>query len=77
MITIFDKHTEQNAFDSNGLAIIEPLTATITEEINGRYDYQITAVCDPQNDAWQKLQPYNIIKSSSTGQLFRINNIVF
>lgn len=77
MITIFDKHTEQNAFDSNGLAIIDPLTATITEEINGRYDYQITAVCDPQNDAWQKLQPYNIIKSSSTGQLFMINKVAY
>ena len=77
MITIFDKHTEQNEFDSNGLAIIEPLTATITEEINGRYDYQITAVCDPQNDAWQKLQPYNIIKSSSTGQLFMINKVAY
>lgn len=77
MITIFDKHTEQNAFDSNGLAIIEPLSATITEELNGRYDYQITALCDPQNDAWQKLQPYNIIKANSNGQLFMINKLSY
>lgn len=77
MITIFDKHTEQNAFDSNGIAIIDPLSATITEELNGRYDYQITAVCDPQNDAWQKLQPYNIIKASSNGQLFMINKVSY
>lgn len=77
MVRIFDKHTDQNDFDTNGIALIEPLSATITEELNGRYDYQLTAVCDPQNDAWQKIQPYNIIKSASTGQLFMINKVSY
>lgn len=77
MVRIFDKHTDQNDFDTNGIALIEPLSATITEELNGRYDYQLTAVCDPQNDAWQKIQPYNIIKSASTGQLFMINKVTY
>ena len=77
MITIFDKHTEQNAFNSNGVAIIEPLSATITEELNGRYDYQITALCDPQNDAWQRIEPYYIIKANSNGQLFMINKVSY
>jgi phage-related protein len=77
MVHIYDKHTEQNAFDSNGIAIINPQSATITEELNGRYDYQLTAVCDPNDDSWRKLQVYNIIKSATTGQLFMIYKVRF
>jgi len=77
MVHIYDKHTEQNAFDTNGIAIINPQSATITEELNGRYDYQLTAVCDPNDDSWRALKVYNIIKSATTGQLFMIYKVTF
>jgi hypothetical protein len=77
LVHIYDKHTEQNAFDTNGIAIINPKSATLTEELNGRYDYEITAVCDPNDDSWRALKVYNIIKSPSTGQLFMIYKVKY
>ena len=77
MVHIYDKHTEQDAFDSNGIAIINPKSATLTEELNGRYDYELTAVCDPNDDSWRALRVYNIIKSPSTGQLFMIYKVKY
>lgn len=77
MVHIYDKHTAQNAFDTNGIAIINPQSATITEELNGRYDYQLTAVCDPNDDSWRQIRVYNIIKSATTGQLFMIYKVRF
>lgn len=77
MICVYDKHTPQDGFDNCGIAILKPLTAYITEELNGRYDYEITAFCDPSDDSWQHIAPYNMIKSSSTGQIFMIKKVTY
>ena len=77
MICVYDKHTPQDGFDNCGLAILNPLTAYITEELNGRYDYEITVFCDPNDDSWRHVVPYNMIKSSTTGQIFMIKKITY
>mgnify|MGYP003291429938 CR=1 FL=1 len=75
MICVFDKHTPQNSFDTCGLRILNPTSAFIMEELTGRYDYEISCPMLSDDDSWQFLQPYNIIKASN-GQLFQINKVV-
>lgn len=81
MITIHGLHTEQDDFNNCGLAVLHPTSAYITEELNGRYDYEIEVPCihdDPygNNDSWRHIKKYNILKASN-GQLFQINNVQF
>lgn len=81
MITIHGLHTEQNDFNNCGLAVLHPTSAYITEELNGRYDYEIEVPCihdDPygNNDSWKHIKKYNILKASN-GQLFQINQVQF
>lgn len=75
MICIYDKHTPQDGFDNLGLRILNPLSAYINEELNGRYNYEITCPMVPDDDSWTFIKPFNIIKSS-TGQLFQIDKVV-
>lgn len=81
MITVHGMHTEQNDFNNCGLAIIKPTSAYITEELNGRYDFEIEVPCVPDDprsgrneDSWKFVKMYNILKSSE-GQLFMIHKI--
>lgn len=81
MITVHELHTEQNDFDNCGLAVLHPTSAYITEELNGRYDYEIELPCIPDdkygnNHSWKHLKVYNIIKASN-GQLFQINKVQY
>lgn len=83
MIRIFDRHTEQGNFrDTNYTnfdtvgTIINPISAYITEELNGEYSYELTVPMIDTDDSWKAIQPYSIIKSS-TGQLFQINKLKY
>lgn len=81
MITIHGLHTEQNNFDNCGLAVLKPVSAYITEELNGMYQYELDMPCIPDdpygsNDSWKHIKKYNIIKSN-TGQLFQINKVQY
>lgn len=75
MISVFDKHTEQNDFNTCGLRILNPLSAYVTEELNGKYTYEVSCPMIKDDDSWQFLQPFNILKSNS-GQLFPIYKTV-
>lgn len=56
-------------FTHNGLRILTPISASISEELNG--DYSLTLEHYVDNDgAWKSLLEFNIIKAC--GQLFRI-----
>ena len=70
MITVYGLHTEQNDFANCGLAVLHPTSAYITEELNGRYDFEIEVPCLPDDDTWQHVKVYNILKASN-GQLSR------
>ena len=81
MITIHGLHTPQNGFNNCGLAVLKPVSAYITEELNGMYQYELDLPCihdDPygNNDSWKHVKVYNIIKSN-TGQLFQINKVQY
>lgn len=81
MITIHGLHTDQNDFNNCGLAVLHPTSAYITEELNGRYDYELEMPCVPDdnfgnNDSWKHVKVYNIIKASN-GQLFQINKVQY
>lgn len=68
-ICVYDMATQQNDFENNGLAILEPIEALITEELNGIYELTLTHPIDIY-DKWRYLLEMNIIKAC--GQLFRI-----
>ena len=40
-ITVHDIATNQNDFNNNGLAILEPIRTVITEELDGIYDLEM------------------------------------
>ena len=68
-ITVHDIATAQDDFNNNGLAIIEPIRAIITEELDGIYDLELECHIDNLGK-WRYLLENNIVKCN--GQLFRI-----
>lgn len=68
-ITVHDYTTPQDGFNDNGLAILIPSAATITEELNGTYELYLEHPFDDEG-RWRFLEVDNIIKAE--GQLFRI-----
>lgn len=56
-------------FTHNGLRILTPISATISEELNGDYSLTLEHYVD-DDGAWKSLLEFNIIKAC--GQLFRI-----
>lgn len=83
MIRVFDKHTPQGKiygtnythFDTLG-NVIRPISAYITEELNGEYSYEVTCPIVEGQDSWKALLPYSIIRAT-TGQLFQINKLTY
>lgn len=75
MISVFDMHTGQNDFNTCGLRILNPVSAYITEELNGKYDYEVSCPMVRDDDSWTFLKPYNLLKSG-TGQIFEIKKVV-
>ena len=68
-ITVHDMATAQDDFDNNGLAILDPTSCEISEELNGAYELTLTHPID-DTGKWKHLLELNIIKAR--GQLFRI-----
>lgn len=69
-ITVYDYDTPQDDFfKDNGLCVLMPKTAKITEELNGTYELYIEHPIDEEG-RWRTLEIDNIIKAD--GQLFRI-----
>jgi len=68
-ITVHDIATAQDDFNNNGLAILEPIRAIITEELDGIYDLELECYIDSLGK-WRFLLENNIVKCN--GQLFRI-----
>lgn len=68
-ICIYDMHNPQNAFEDNGLGVLTPTQAEITEELDGEYGLMLTHPIDTDG-RWKDLLELNIIKAC--GQLFRI-----
>ena len=68
-ITVHDIATAQDNFNNNGLAILEPIKAIITEELDGIYDLEMECHIDDLGK-WKFLLENNIVKCN--GQLFRI-----
>jgi hypothetical protein len=84
MIRVFDKmtpmgkfrNTDYTHFDTLGIAVLNPLTAYITEELNGEYSYEVVCPIIDSDDSWKALSAYNIIRASN-GQLFVIKKLTF
>lgn len=70
-ITVHDMATAQDDFEDNGLAILDPTSCEISEELNGAYELTLTHPID-STGKWKQLLEMNIIKAR--GQLFRIYN---
>ena len=71
-ICVYDIGTPKTKFSGNGLAILQPVSCTSTEEENGAYYVNLTHPFDPEG-RWQYLQQYNILKVN--GQLFTIRSV--
>ena len=71
-ITVHGHLTRQNDFDNNGLAVLEPISCDINEELNGEYSLHIKLPVD-EAGKWTYIKEMNFIKAM--GQIFRINLI--
>ena len=71
-ICIFDMETKQNGFTGLGLAILEPTSCRVVNELNGQYNLTLTHPKDNEGK-WQYLLELNIIKC--LGQLFVIERV--
>lgn len=73
-ITVHGHLTKQNDFGNNGLAVLQPLSCDISEELNGEYSLQIVLPVD-EIGKWTYLKEMNYIKAM--GQIFRINQVEY
>lgn len=71
-ITIYSITTPQNGFDKNGLAILEPTSCEVTEELNGAWTFTMQHPID-DSGKWEHIKLRNILKIK--GQLFTIMQI--
>lgn len=72
MICIYDKATEKDGFENNGLAILdECISAVINNNLNG--DYSLEMIYPVTSHKARYLEELNIIKAD--GQLFRIYKV--
>lgn len=68
-IYVYDLHEPQNGFDSNGLAILDPISCTSIHN-DERWDVELTHPLDSWGK-WKNLLVNNVLKVD--GQLFRID----
>ena len=71
VITIYDLNEPQDGFESNGLAVIEPISCRSWQEKNGRWDLTLVHPLDTEWQKWKYLLAQNVLKVG--GQLFRID----
>lgn len=71
-ITIHDMRTEQNNFDNNGLAVLDPISCTVTENFNAGWTVTLEHPIDT-TEKWKYIVEFNILKV--LGQLFIIKKV--
>lgn len=71
MICVFSAWTRQDEFNTCGERILNPSYCVTHHEDNGDYSIELHQPITPDDDCYQFLKPYNIIKNSK-GQLFPI-----
>lgn len=71
-ITIYDMRTEQDNFDNNGLAVLDPISCTVTETFNAGWTVTLEHPVDT-DEKWKYIVEFNILKV--LGQLFVIKKI--
>lgn len=74
MVCVFDKWTKQDKFHTCGTRVLNPTKCMIHQEENGDYSLELHQPILPDDDCYQFLTPYNVIKVTS-GQLFPIEYI--
>ena len=72
-ICIYDMDTPKEAFEGNGIAILEPSEAPVTEELNGVWCVNLVHPIIP-NGKWQYIKERNILKVCN--QLFTITKVL-
>ena len=73
-VYIYDMSTPQSQFfETHGLAVLEPISCTIEEELNGEYTVTLEHPID-EDGKWRYILEMNILKVQ--GQLFVINRVV-
>lgn len=68
-IIIYDKSTPQDGFSNNGLAVLEPVSCTVTENFNASWTVTLEHSVD-SSQKWKYIKEFNILKV--LGQLFVI-----
>lgn len=72
MICVYDP--DEREFKNNGIAVLNPITCTVTEELNGTYELDMLHPVDAHGK-WTHLGAFNIIRAPVPGmgyQPFRI-----
>lgn len=69
-IKVYSMWEKQGKFDHNGLAVLDPISCSSHQEMNGRWDVTLVHPLDDWGK-WRWLVPQNILKVNS--QLFRIS----
>ncbi|MCM1315123.1 MAG: hypothetical protein NC205_00960 [Prevotella sp.] len=73
-ITVYSMHTEQKNFNNNGLAVLTPISCTVTENFNADWSVTLEHPKD-SGGKWRYLVEFNILKV--LGQLFVIRNVTY
>ena len=71
-VIIYDKNTAQDDFNNNGMAVLEPISCTVTENFNADWTVTLEHPID-RNQKWKYIKEFNILKV--LGQLFTIKKI--
>jgi len=72
MITVYD--AKETNFNHNGLAILAPISCTVSEELNGSYELELVHPID-EAGKWENLEVFSVIRAPTPRhgyQLFRI-----
>ena len=68
-IMLYRFDTPQDGFNNHGMFVLTPTKCTITEELNGKYEFSMEHPIDPEG-RWQYIRENAIIKAM--GQLFTV-----
>lgn len=71
-IIIYDKNTSQDDFNNNGMAVLEPISCTVTENFNADWTVTLEHPID-RDQKWKLIKEFNIIKVLD--QLFTIKKV--
>ena len=60
-IIVYDKNTAQDGFNNNGLAVLEPISCTVTENFNASWTVTLEHPVD-REQKWKYIKEFNILK---------------